>query len=93
MDALARVAEIGVGVTTFFAVLDSNDAITYAHDDLATPSGHVRLIPQLDALVLLHGQPAMAWVPGRQVAADSSRGRTTSAGYRNGRSRHRRGGG
>lgn len=70
--ALPRVAEIGVGITTLFAVFDSRDAITYAHDALSTPSGDVRLIPVLDALVPLAGQPALAWAPGRQVAADGS---------------------
>jgi glutamine synthetase len=68
--ALPRVAEIGVGVTTLFAVFDSFDAITFAHGGLATPSGDVRLIPVLDRLVRLAGQPALAWVPGRQVAGD-----------------------
>jgi glutamine synthetase len=70
--ALPRVAQIGVGITTLFAVFDSFDAITFAHDGLATPSGDVRLIPVLDRLVRLTGQPALAWVPGRQVAADGS---------------------
>lgn len=68
--ALPRVAEIGVGVTSLFAVFDSSDAITYAHEGLSTPSGDVRLVPVLDRLVRLAGQPALAWVPGRQVAAD-----------------------
>ncbi len=68
--ALPRIAEIGVGVTTLFAVFDSFDAITFAHEGLATPSGDVRLVPVLDRLVRLAGQPALAWVPGRQVAAD-----------------------
>lgn len=68
--ALPRVAQIGVGITTLFAVFDSFDAITFAHGGLATPSGDVRLIPVLDRLVRLTGQPALAWVPGRQVAAD-----------------------
>jgi glutamine synthetase len=70
--SLPRVAEIGVGVTTLFAVFDSFDAITFAHEGLATPSGDVRLVPVLDRLVRLAGQPAFAWVPGRQVAADGS---------------------
>jgi glutamine synthetase len=68
--ALPRVATIGVGITTLFAVFDSHDAITYAHPDLATPSGDVRLVPVLNALTQLHAQPALAWVPGRQVGAD-----------------------
>jgi glutamine synthetase len=68
--ALPRVAEVGVGITTLFAVFDSADAITFAHEPLATPSGDVRLIPVPEKLVRLAGQPALAWVPGRQVAAD-----------------------
>jgi glutamine synthetase len=72
VGALPRVAEIGVGITTLFAVFDSFDAITYAHPGLTTPSGDVRLVPVLDRLVRLAGQPALAWVPGRQVAADGA---------------------
>ncbi|HVH23160.1 MAG TPA: glutamine synthetase family protein [Pseudonocardia sp.] len=72
VGALPRAADIGVGVTTLFAVFDSFDAITFAHPGLATPSGDVRLIPVLDRIVRLTGQPALAWVPGRQVAADGS---------------------
>jgi glutamine synthetase len=68
--ALPRVAEVGIGITSLFAVFDSSDAITFAHEPLATPSGDVRLIPVLEQLVRLAGQPALAWVPGRQVAAD-----------------------
>jgi glutamine synthetase len=70
--ALPQVARTGVGVTSLFAVFDSSDAITFAHPGLATPSGDVRLVPQLDRLVRLAGQPALAWAPGRQVAADGS---------------------
>lgn len=70
--SLPRVARMGVGVTALFAVFDSADGITFAHDGLSTPSGDVRLLPVLDGLVPLHGQPALAWAPGRQVAADGS---------------------
>lgn len=70
--SLPRVAETGVGITTLFAVFDSHDAITFAHGPLSTPSGDVRLIPVLEALTPLAGQPALAWVPGRQVTADGS---------------------
>ncbi|WP_433557257.1 glutamine synthetase [Pseudonocardia xinjiangensis] len=68
--ALPRVAEVGVGVTPLFAVFDSSDAITFAHEGLSTPSGDVRLVPVLDRLVRLAGQPALAWTPGRLVDAD-----------------------
>ncbi|MHA6785993.1 glutamine synthetase [Pseudonocardia saturnea] len=70
--SLPRVVRAGVGVTSLFAVFDSADGITFAHDGLSTPSGDVRLLPVLDGLVHLHGQPALAWAPGRQVAADGS---------------------
>ena len=72
VGALPRVARVGVGITTLFAVFDSADAITFAHRGLATPSGDVRLVPVLDRLGRLAGQPALAWVPGRQLAADGS---------------------
>ncbi len=70
LAALPRVAEVGVGVTALFAVFDSADAITYAYEGLATPSGDVRLVPVLDRLVRLAGQPALAWAPGRLVDAN-----------------------
>ncbi len=67
--ALTRVAEVGVGITSLFAVFDSQDAITFTHEGLSTPSGDVRLVPVLDGLVPLTGR-SVAWVPGRQVTAD-----------------------
>ncbi|MCV7225546.1 glutamine synthetase family protein [Mycolicibacterium komossense] len=69
---LAAAAQRGVGITTLFAVFDSHDGITFAHDGLSTPSGDVRLIPATDRIVHLAGQRGFAWVPGRQVAADGS---------------------
>lgn len=69
IDALPRVAEIGVGVTTLFAVFDSSDVITFAHEGLSTPSGDVRLVPVVEGVVQLAGQPALAWAPGRVVTA------------------------
>ncbi|MGH3902063.1 MAG: glutamine synthetase [Pseudonocardiaceae bacterium] len=70
--SLPQVARRGVGITTLFAVYDTHDAITFAHEGLSTPSGDIRLIPQLRGLTRLAGQRALAWVPGRQVAADGS---------------------
>jgi glutamine synthetase len=70
--ALPRVAETGIGVTTLFAVFDSSDAITFAHEGLSSPSGDVRLVPVLDGLVPLAGQPALAWAPGRILDADGA---------------------
>jgi glutamine synthetase len=66
------VAETGIGVTTLFAVFDSSDAITFAHEGLSSPSGDVRLVPVLDGLVRLAGQPALAWAPGRILDADGA---------------------
>lgn len=72
ISSLARVAETGIGVTSLFAVFDSSDAITYAHPGLSTPSGDTRLVPDLDRVVQLAGQPAMAWAPGNLVSADGT---------------------
>jgi glutamine synthetase len=68
--ALPQVAATGVGVTTLFAVFDTNDAITFAAPGLQTPSGDLRLVPQLDRITRLAGQPAFAWAPGTQITAD-----------------------
>jgi glutamine synthetase len=72
VNHLMEVAARGVGVTALFAVFDSHDGITFAHEGLSTPSGDVRLLPLLDRLRPLAGQPAFAWVPGRQLAAAGS---------------------
>jgi glutamine synthetase len=70
--SLPQVATRGVGVSTLFAVFDTHDTITFAHEGLATPSGDVRLVPDLRRLTRLAGQPALAWVPGRLIAVDGS---------------------
>ncbi len=63
---LAEVARTGVGITTLFAVFDSHDAITFEHAGLSSASGDVRLLPVVDRITRLAGQPAFAWAPGRQ---------------------------
>lgn len=73
--ALPDVARHGVGITAAFAVFDSHDAITFAHAGLSTPSGDVRLIPVIESVtdvVVLAGQPGIAWANGRQVDGDGS---------------------
>ncbi len=70
--SLPQVAERGIGVAALFAVFDTHDMITFAHQGLSTPSGDVRLIPDLRGLTRLAGQRALAWAPGRQVAAGGS---------------------
>src|ERR1700722_17791997 len=72
VSRLADVARRGVGITTLFAVFDSHDGITFAHEGLSDASGDVRLVPVLSGLSRLAGQPAFAWSPGRQIAADGS---------------------
>ncbi|MFC4000997.1 glutamine synthetase [Prauserella oleivorans] len=67
-DAAAR----GIGATTLFAVFDSHDRITYGHAGLATPSGDIRLVPVVERVRKLAGQPALAWAPVRQVLADGT---------------------
>ena len=62
---LEAVAQRGVGATTLLAVFDTHDAITYGYEELGTPSGDTRLVPVLERLVRLAGQPALAWAPGR----------------------------
>jgi glutamine synthetase len=70
--SLPQVTERGIGVSTVSAVFDTHDNITYAHQGLSTPSGDVRLVPDLRGLTRLAGQPALAWSPGRLVAVDGS---------------------
>lgn len=72
VSSLPQVARRGIGISTLFAVFDTHDTITYAHPGLSTPSGDLRLVPELGGLTRLAGQPALAWAPGRQVAADGS---------------------
>ncbi|HSL09248.1 MAG TPA: glutamine synthetase family protein [Pseudonocardiaceae bacterium] len=72
VDSLPRVAKRGVGVSTLLAVFDTHDGITFSHEGLSTPSGDVRLVPELRGLTRLAGQRALAWAPGRQVAPDGS---------------------
>lgn len=53
VDSLPEVAKRGVGITTLFAVFDTHDAITFAHEGLSTPAGDIRLVPVLPRLVRL----------------------------------------
>ncbi len=50
----------------------THDAITFAHEGLSTPSGDIRLVPELPRLTRLAGQLGLARVLGRQVAPDGS---------------------
>ncbi len=72
VERIEEVAARGVGITTLFAVFDSHDAITFAHEGLANASGDVRLVPVLERATALAGQAEFAWAPGRQIAHDGS---------------------
>ncbi|MDX3193889.1 glutamine synthetase [Streptomyces sp. MN03-5084-2B] len=69
---LADAATRGVGATSLFAVFDSHDSITYRHEKLSTPSGDIRLVPVVERLRRLAGQPALAWAPVRQLTRDGA---------------------
>ncbi|GAA2211663.1 glutamine synthetase [Nonomuraea monospora] len=72
IEQFTAATQRGLGITPLFAVFDSHDTITFDHPPLGTPSGDIRLFPVTDRVVQLAGQPAFAWAPGRQVAADGS---------------------
>src|SRR3954468_22312758 len=59
---LARAARWGVGMSTVFDVFLSDDTMT-ATDELGGPDGDLRLVPDLDRLVPLAGQPGWPWPP------------------------------
>lgn len=72
IDGLPAAATRGVGVTTLFPVFDSHDGITFEHAGLGNASGDVRLVPVLEGLQRLPGQPALAWAPGRLLTEDGA---------------------
>jgi glutamine synthetase len=59
---LARAARWGVGMSTVFDVFLANDLMT-STAELGSPDGDLRLVPDLDRLVALAGQPGWAWAP------------------------------
>jgi len=54
---LADAAERGVGMSPLFAVFDSRDGITFAHSGLSNASGDIRLLPVIEQVTPLAGQP------------------------------------
>ena len=59
---LPRTAVSGVGMSPVFDTFVSDDSIT-STDRLGGPDGDLRLVPDLDRLVALAGQPGWAWAP------------------------------
>jgi glutamine synthetase len=60
-DAVRR----GIGVTAMLVVFDGHDTITFEHEALSEPVGDLRLVPVIERLTPLAGQPGFAWAPGR----------------------------
>ncbi|MCB9100701.1 MAG: glutamine synthetase [Anaerolineales bacterium] len=69
IDRLASAAQYGIGLSNVFAVFAVDDHIT-ASPGYDTPSGDMRLIPDLAALVELSGAPGWAWAPVDQYDQD-----------------------
>jgi glutamine synthetase len=67
---LADAVERGVGMSPLFAVFDSRDGISFAHGGLSNASGDIRLLPVIEQVTPLAGQPGFAWAPGRQLGPD-----------------------
>jgi glutamine synthetase len=62
LSALPHAAGWGVGMSPVFDVFGVDDSIT-AGRIAGGPSGDLRLVPDLDRLVPLAGQPGWAWAP------------------------------
>lgn len=62
LGRLERVAGWGIGMSPVFDVFLVNDDIT-ASEHIGGPGGDLRLIPDLDRLTVLAGQPGWAWAP------------------------------
>ncbi|MCB0212125.1 MAG: glutamine synthetase [Anaerolineae bacterium] len=69
IDRLAGVGQYGVGLSYVFAVFAVDDHIA-ASPGYDTPSGDMRLLPDLAASVALSGAPGWAWAPVDQYDQD-----------------------
>jgi glutamine synthetase len=69
---LASAAAWGVGMSPVFDTFLANDHIVTT-DVLGSPDGDLRLYPDLDALVVLAGQPGWAWAPVDRITQDGAR--------------------
>lgn len=62
VEKLGSAAGYGVGMSPVFDTFVSDDSITTT-DVLGGPDGDLRLLPDLEALRVLSGQPGWAWAP------------------------------
>jgi glutamine synthetase len=65
---LADAARKGIGATPTFDAFGIDDSIA----PISTPLGDLRLVPDLDAVVALAGQPGWAWAPADRFHVDMS---------------------
>jgi len=66
---LGRVAGWGIGMSPVFDVFLIDDSITTS-PLIGGPGGDLRLIPDLDRLTVLAGQPGWAWAPADRYTQD-----------------------
>ena len=59
LSRLAHAAAWGVGMSPVFDAFLANDGIA----PTGTPDGDLRLLPDVDRLTVLAGQPGWAWAP------------------------------
>lgn len=62
LERLERAAAWGAGMSPVFDTFGADD-IPVRAGDLGSPDGDLRLVPDLDALTVLAGQPGWAWAP------------------------------
>lgn len=73
LAALPSVAERGVGITPLFSVFNTYDVIDTDYRGQTVPHdlrAEVRLVPVLDRIRPLPGQPGLAFAPGRILTVD-----------------------
>lgn len=71
MGRLPQAAQWGVGMSPVFDAFLANDSIT-STAELGGPDGDLRLIPDLDQLVVLRAQPGWAWAPVDRYTQDGA---------------------
>jgi glutamine synthetase len=71
LDALARAARFGVGFSPVIDAFTSDGGIDAA-SPLDLPDGDLRMVPDLDRLVVLRDPAGWAWAPGDRFTQDGS---------------------
>ncbi|MDQ0994211.1 glutamine synthetase family protein [Streptomyces sp. V3I7] len=69
---LPEAAAWGVGMSPVFDTFLADDSVVTT-DVLGSPDGDLRLYPDLDALVVLAGQPGWAWAPVDRITQEGER--------------------